>query len=230
MIICDRFVFLHLHKSGGTFVNQLMLKCMPSSRRLGYHLPYRELPAEHRGLPVVGTVRNPLAYYVSWFFFQQGQARPNPLFQICSDDGTLGFSETVRNLAGLHDDNPRIDRLIDAFPEHFVGHGLNLTKACIDGIRGSGLGFYSFLYNRLYEGAPAPLIIPAEALRTAFRPLVLGGDPDERALAAYFLDKAPPLNVSEHGPFESYYDSSLRDLICASDGALMRAHGYETRA
>src|SRR5690348_2702699 len=101
MIVCDRFVFIHLHKSGGTFVNQLLLQCVPSARQIGYHLPYRELPEEHRYLPVLGTVRNPWDYYVSWYFFQNAQPRPNSLFRICSDDRRLGFSQTIRNLASL---------------------------------------------------------------------------------------------------------------------------------
>lgn len=226
MIICDRFVFLHLHKSGGTFVNQLMLKCMPSARRLGYHLPYRELPNEHRHLPVVGTVRNPLAYYVSWFFFQRGQTNPNALFRVCSDNGKLGFAETVRNLVQLHDDDRRIERLIEAFPEHFVDHGLNLTKACIASLGGSGLGFYSFLYDRLYNGALAPSIVPAEALRTAIRPLVLGGDDDERVRITYFLNEAPRLNISTHGPYEDYYDNRLRAMVLDSDRTIIDAYGY----
>jgi len=37
MIATDRFVFLHLHKSGGTFVNECLLRHVPGARQLGYH-------------------------------------------------------------------------------------------------------------------------------------------------------------------------------------------------
>jgi hypothetical protein len=80
MIVTDRLVFLHLHKSGGTFVNALLLRCVPSARQIGYHLPYRELPEIYRNFPVVGTVRSPWAYYVSWFHFQRSRPNPNILF------------------------------------------------------------------------------------------------------------------------------------------------------
>src|SRR3954470_21339022 len=108
MIVTDRLVFLHLHKSGGTFVNVLLMRCVPSARQIGYHLPYRELPQPYRGLPVVGTVRSPWDYYVSWYHFQRNQHNPNVLFRICSNAGQLGFKETIANLVGLSADEPRL--------------------------------------------------------------------------------------------------------------------------
>ena len=108
MIVTDRLLFLHLHKSGGTFVNALLKRCVPSAEQVGYHLPYREVPAAFRDRPVVGTVRNPWAYYVSWYHFQLGVPKRNLLFQLCSNEGQLGFKETVANLVNLSGDEPRL--------------------------------------------------------------------------------------------------------------------------
>ncbi|RSY79372.1 hypothetical protein DAH66_17565 [Sphingomonas koreensis] len=226
MIITDRFVFLHLHKSGGTFVNQLLLNCVPGARQIGYHLPYAELPVAYRRLPVLGTVRDPRAYYVSWYFFQRGQRQPNALFRICSEDGSLGFAETVANLVGLHRDAARVDRLVAVFPDRFGKAGLNLTKACIDRIRGCGLGFYSFLYHRLYAGAGAVRIVRVEALRKELREalVALNGEIDARTDA--FLSDMPPLNRSAHGAVDSHYDAALAARVAEADGALMDLHGY----
>ena len=77
MIATDNLVFVHLHKSGGTFVNELLLRFGQAPRRIGYHLPYREAPDAIRHLPVVGTVRDPWGYYVSWYHFQRAMGRPN---------------------------------------------------------------------------------------------------------------------------------------------------------
>lgn len=226
MIISDRLVFLHLHKSGGTFVNQFLLNCVPSARQIGYHLPYSELPQVYRELPVVGTVRNPWAYYVSWYFFQNGQPKPNALFRICSNDGQLDFEGTIGNLLDLHRDEERIDRLAAALPEQFGKAGLNLTKRCIEGIRGSGLGFYSFLYHRLYAGAEAPTLLRVESLRQDLREaLTRLGEPIE-ARAGQFLSEIPPLNRSTHGPFRGYYGPALRDAVAKADAALIEDHGY----
>lgn len=226
MIVCEQFVFIHLHKSGGTFVNQLLLQCLPSARQIGYHLPYREVPAEYRALPVLGTVRNPWEYYVSWFFFQAAQPRPNALFRLCSDDRRLGFSDTVRRLADLFSDPDLVAALRHALPDGFRAAGLNLTKTCIDGVEG-GKGFYSFLYDRMYAGAETPTMLPAERLREMLgeEMRALGVLPNERA--ELFLHQAPRLNVSRHGPYRDYYDEALRNLIGRVDEALIRQHDYQ---
>lgn len=71
MIVTDAFVFIHLHKAGGSFVSKLVLELFPSARRLGYHYPLASLPRRYHGLPVLGAVRSPWAFYVSYFTFQQ---------------------------------------------------------------------------------------------------------------------------------------------------------------
>ncbi|MFT4076446.1 MAG: hypothetical protein QM647_13050 [Asticcacaulis sp.] len=226
MIISDSLVCLHLHKSGGTFLNALLMKCLRSARRVGYHLPYSEVPAAFRGLPVLGTVRNPWDYYVSWYHFQQGQENPNPLFRICSEDGALGFEGTVRNLVGLVDDDARIDRLAAIFPDHFVNHGLNLRRQCIESLRGSGKGFYTFLHDRLYAGAEAPQVLRMESLREQLYGLTLGGTIVEQARMKAFLDTTPRLNVSERGRYGDYYSPELRDLVACRDRPVIETYGY----
>lgn len=226
MIVCDHLVFIHLHKSGGTFVNQLLLQCLPSARHIGYHLPYRELPLEYRSLPVLGTVRNPWDYYVSWYFFQQGQARPNALFQICSNDRQLGCAETIRNLASLATDSARLNALRRELPNAFGPAGLNLTKACLDDLRGREVGFYSFLHNRMYAGAEALTIVQMERLREGLRQALahFGVLPNDRV--DLFLEQAPRLNVTSHEPYGHYFDDELRDLVGALDRKIITEHGY----
>src|SRR4051812_41746597 len=112
MIATERFVFVHLHKSGGSFVNEFLLRFFPQARQVGYHLPVSMLPPELRALPVLGFVRNPWSYYVSWYAFQLQRPQPNALFRVASDDGALDFKGTVRNLVSLGEDAARLDRLL----------------------------------------------------------------------------------------------------------------------
>ena len=169
MIVTDRLVFLHLHKSGGTFVNALLMRCAPSAMRVGYHLPYRELPEIYRNLPVIGTVRSPWAYYVSWYHFQRSQQNPNILFKICSTAESSGSRRRSRTSSRLSGDEARLGQLEEGVPDHFVNHGLNLTKRCVGELRERGLGFYSFLYARLYDGAREPMVVRVEELRNELR-------------------------------------------------------------
>jgi hypothetical protein len=226
MIVTDRLVFLHLHKSGGTFVNALLMRCARSAMRVGYHLPYRELPEIYRNLPVLGTVRSPWAYYVSWYHFQRSQQNPNILFSICSNGGELGFKETITNLARLSGDEARLGQLEEGVPDHFVNHGLNLTKRCVGELRERGLGFYSFLYARLYDGAREPIVVRVEELRNELRSALssLGFLPNP--CAEMFLEEAPPLNTSEHGPTAQYFDAELGGLISERDRTVIERFGY----
>jgi hypothetical protein len=226
MIVTDRLVFLHLHKSGGTFVNALLMRCVPYARHIGYHLPYREVPAEYRDRPVVGTVRNPWAYYVSWYHFQASQPRPNILFQVCSNEGELGFKETIVNLAGLSADDRRLALFEKGLPDSFTNHGLNLTKACVGELRERRLGFYSFLYERLYAGAHEPTILRMEHLREELRTALssLGHLPND--CVDRFLDEAPPLNVSRHEAPSQYFDHDLAALVAERDRTVIDRFGY----
>lgn len=226
MIVCDTFVFLHLHKSGGTYVNQMLMTCVPSARRIGYHLPYSQIPEPFRALPVMGTVRNPWAYYVSWYHFQQGQERPNPLFLICSDGGTADFATTIRNLVTLESNAPRIRQLSDAFPESFVNYGLNLTKVCIARISGSGRGFYSFLHDRLYAGSAAPLVLRTETLRQSLAEAPLGLGASETIRMHRFLKATPDLNTSRHDAYTSYYTPEMQALVAEMDRSVIDTYGY----
>ncbi|HEY8593420.1 MAG TPA: hypothetical protein VIL42_11240 [Sphingomicrobium sp.] len=226
MIVTDRMVFLHLQKSGGTFLNKMLEHCVPAARRIGYHLPYREVPDEGRHLPVVGTVRSPWAFYVSWFHFQLGLPKPNPLFVIVSDAGVLNFDATIRNLVALGSDEQRLARLEAALPEQYQRGGINLIKADIADLRRWDGGFYSFLYDRLYSGAADPVIVLTEQLRSDIKPVLerLGHLPD--ACISSFLADAPPFNVSKHGAPAAYYDQALAELVGQRDRIVVERHGY----
>ena len=226
MIVTDRIVFLHLHKSGGTFVNALLMHCFRPALQIGYHLPYRELPRIYLNLPVLGTVRSPWAYYVSWYHFQLGQQEPNVLFQICSDAGNLGFTETIGNLIGLSSDETRLKQLERAIPENFANYGLNLTKRCVGELRDKKIGFYSFLFERLYAGANKPTIVQAERLREDLGAALssLGHLPNP--CSDRFLSEAPSLNVSQHDEPSNYFDDALAALVAERDKGIVERYGY----
>ncbi|MGZ3297461.1 MAG: sulfotransferase domain-containing protein [Asticcacaulis sp.] len=226
MIVCDDFVFLHLHKSGGTFINHLLMKTVPSARMLGYHLPYAMLPDQFRHLPVLGTVRNPWAYYVSWYHFQNGMPQPNPLFVICSDNRRLDFTGTIRNLVMLHADETRVRRLAELFPVEINNRGLNLTKACISSILVSQKGFYSFLYDRHYSGVEQGTFIPMERLRQDLMLFLDKNLSGPKAEASRFVVEAPIMNTSQHGHYAGYYNSELRELVAIMDKDVIARHGY----
>jgi hypothetical protein len=226
MIATKRFVFLHLHKSGGTFVNEWLLRFFPDARELGYHLPRKLIPPPFAALPVIGIVRNPWSYYVSWYAFQAGQRQPNALFLVLSNNGQLGFEGTIRNMLDLGGGSVILDRIVAALPASYVGKGLNLPGSELAAIRDTGIGFYSFLYGYMYGGAEAPRIAHMEGMRHELPPLLTATGESVSEPAASFLATAAPRNTSAHRHYSEYYSSELRDLVQERDRSVIEKYGY----
>jgi hypothetical protein len=68
--------------------------------------------------------------------------------------------------------------------------------------------------------------MPMEELRSSIRTQLdrLGVLPNERV--ELFLEQAPRLNVSRHGPYRDYYDAELRELVAALEAPVIARHGY----
>ena len=231
MIVTPRFVFLHLHKSGGTFVNECLFKFVPDALHVGYHLPRSMIPAEYAGLPVLGFVRNPWSYYVSWYTFQLERPHPNFLFRILSDEGRLDFGATLRNMLNLGAGSLRLDMLIRALPSAYSNQGLNLPGFALEPIRNTQLGFYSYLYRYLYGGGRSPAVVGrVEDLREDLsRMLENVSQPVSADMRAY-IEKEAPRNTSAHGAYTDYYSAELRELVAKRDAEIIERHGYRFEA
>jgi hypothetical protein len=227
MITTDRFVFLHLHKSGGTFVNECLMRFLPDARHVGYHLPRSMVPSPAAQLPVLGFVRNPWSYYVSWYTFQLERPHPNFLFRILSDEGQLDFESTVRNMLNLSAGSMRLDLIVRALPKKYSNQGLNLPGFALEPIRNTRLGFYTYLYRYLYGGAGKSVIVGRlEELRDDFLPMLASvGQPISDEMRS-FVEKESPRNISAHTAYTDYYSDELRDLVAERDAEVIGLHGY----
>jgi hypothetical protein len=227
VIVTDRLVFLHLHKSGGTFVNDFLLRFFPDARQIGYHLPRAYLPDLALGLPIFGLVRNPWDYYVSWYSFQAEKTQPNALFRVTSHDRRLGFADTVANLVNLSGNRGHFGAIAAALPERFINRGINLTRQCFSPLYGSGLGFYSFLYRRMFGDGEGVTFGRMESLRgdllAFFESIGLALTDEMRE----FVLRAAPVNTSRHGSYQQYYDAALRQLVAERDREVIARFNYE---
>lgn len=227
MIVTERFVFLHLHKSGGSFVNECLLRFVPNARSIGYHLPRLLIPAEASRLPVLGFVRNPWSYYVSWYNFQAQRPVPNVLFRILSNNGRLGFDATIRNLLELGAGSPHLGAIIAALPANYGNSGLNLPQFALAPIRNSTIGFYSFLYQYLFGEFDGKLTVErAEDLRVRLLQYLQAVGHRVTNAAHDFLMDAAARNTSEHASYADYYSDELRALVAEKDKIIVARHGY----
>ncbi|MEZ5458157.1 MAG: hypothetical protein R3E65_02125 [Steroidobacteraceae bacterium] len=227
MIVARHCAFLHLHKCGGSFVNELLLRELPGARMLGYHLPRSRLPPDASALPVLGIVRSPWSYYVSWFAFQSARPRPNPLFQIASDHGRRDFAATVDCLLHLGEREREFDALRAALPPDYVGRGLNLPAPAIEPLRGGTQGFFSFLFDYMFgPGAGSARIGRLERLGEALPALLQDAGEAVTDRLREQLQHAAPRNRSAHAHYTRYYDDALRQRVAQRDAVLIERFGY----
>lgn len=229
MLITDRFVFVHLPRSGGTFVSEVIKTFFPSAQEIGYHLPRVALPAEYSHLPVLGTVRSPWEFYVSWYHHHHSDNRYLPLFGFLSEDRKLDFVGTTRNALNLGvSDDEKLDVLIRALPESFDyrrRHVANLTKDAMRKIRGTGLGLYTFRLNQMFGQADDVYFCRVESLRgdlmAFFEKIGVASD----ALRSYVLNSEKK-NISEHLHYSTYYTPELTELVSVRERPLIERFGY----
>jgi hypothetical protein len=237
MIVTDHFVYIHVSRSGGTFLNKLIMEYVPGARMLQYHGHLKDLPVELSHLPVIGFVRNPWDWYVS--MFADYPRKQQYVFQILSDRGTLDFEATVSRFLTLGDDDAAskklLRRLATVAPR--VIDARRPTRSQLPGLRSehfksypSDTGYYSWLVELMFESDSEHQIIYGrfENLRTeALRLFEETGTPITSAITDY-LAEAKPLNASPRPvSFVDRYGPDLEQLVAVKDGNLIDQFGYE---
>lgn len=233
MIITNRFAFIHLHKTGGQSLNDIIGRCIADHRIIGYHFPRAELPPEARDLPVVGMVRNPWDWYVSWYAFNKRPGALNPLFHVVSNGGTARFKETAGALIRLSSDRPESARMRDALvrllPDSLDGNrGVGLTTHSMRELCESGAGYYSWLFKRMLGDTDdgRTFIGRFENLRDDFINIMDRLQVEQTDALREALDCRERKNVSRHTHYSHYYDDELRDLVADQESALIEKYGY----
>jgi hypothetical protein len=228
MLVTDKFVFIHLARTGGTFVSEVIKKFFPSAHEIGHHLPRELLPREYSHLPVLGAVRNPWEFYVSVYHYVWSRYPASILVSWMSENGSLDFVGSIRNLLNLGVDDERLDILIKMLPEQ-VDYGRrnipSVTKNAMRRVRGTGVGYYTFRFNHLFGNADEVFFCRVETLRqdlVAFFEKI-GATTDELRDYVLRMDKK---NISEHNHYSTYYTPELAGLVAKRDRPFIERFGY----
>jgi hypothetical protein len=233
MIITDQFVFIHLHKTGGQTLNEIITSCMPNHRVVGYHYPRSMVPVNCTALPVVGMVRNPWAWYVSWYCFNRRSTIHNTLFKVVSGHGSADFKATVRNLVMLGSDDEssrqQRDELVRLLPETLDhNRGVGLTKDDIRSFSDQDHGYFSWLTARMFGDIDdgVTLIGKAENLQHDFLAFMqrLGVNELDRLRDAF--SRSERRNTSQHSHYSHYYDDELHRLVLRKDRQIIERFAY----
>ena len=232
MICTPKFSFIHLHKTGGQSINELLLTQIPEAKEIGYHLPVAHLPSEARSLPVIGVIRNPWDWYVSWYAFNNLRGVKNPLFNIVSRGKQADFKETIENLLKYPEINAQNEIFKNShralLPENFENDGgAGFTKDCVNFFKSNEIGYYSLLIERMFgEESDNLRLLRFERLATDFRNVMSELQVPEAGNILAALNQQPRKNSSARGHYAHYYDDELRDLVAEKEFSIVQRFEY----
>lgn len=228
MIVTDKFVFVHLPRTGGTFVCEVIRKFFPSAHEIGHHLPRELLPREYSHLPVLGTVRDPWEFYVSLYHYVWPREAGSLLASWMSENGRFGFVGSTQNLLNLGVNDERLDVLIERLPEHVDysrRHIPNVTKDATRRVRGTGIGYYTFRFNEMFGNADDMFLCRLETLKQDLVAFFEGIGAATDELRDYVL-RSDKKNSSEHLHYSTYYTPDLAELVSLRERPLIKRFGY----
>ena len=236
MIVTEHFVYIHTSRTGGTFLNKLMLEHVPGAQMIQYHGHLRDLPSEYSQLPVIGFVRNPWDWYVSMFF--DYRRKQQYVFQIIAGGGAPGFEAIVSRFLRLGDNSVPSKRLLDQLIKAAPTHINIQTRARrhIPGLRSEhfenfpeGHGYYSWLLQLMYESENSQRIHIGrfENLREeVLRLLEETGTPIDNGITEY-LKESGALNPSPRPKsYAGGYTAQLEQLLAEKENYLIDRFGY----
>ena len=205
MILSKRFVFLHLPKTGGSFVRELCVHHAPPEwecRLFDDHPTIREIPPEYRHLPVFGFVRNPYDWYVSWYYYLKKRG-DNDFFNQASNNGGRGFKDTM--LAAFEADIGALYGFECQFSDSAYGCYMNYVFGNdLDQLQ---IGTFERLREDLYRIWSSMVELPVEMKRQ--------------------ITDFPKVNESQRGHYRKYYDAELRAVIESKDSEVLDHFGYK---
>ena len=228
MIVTDKFVFVHFPRTGGTFITDIIKRFFPAAQEIGYHLPRFLLPNEYSHLPVLGVVRNPWEFYVSWYHHVWPRDAATPLHSWLSENGKQQFAGATRNALNLGTDNDRLDALIEKLPDEVDYRKRNIpniTKDALRKVRGTGVGYYTFRFNHLFGNPDQVYFCRQERLRADLIHFLerIGAASDD--VRAHILESEKK-NTAAHSYYSSYYTPELTDLVSIRDRAVIERFSY----
>ena len=237
MIVTKHFVYIHISRTAGTFLNKLILEHVPGAQMLQYHGHLRDLPETFSHLPVIGFVRNPWDWYVSMFF--DYRRKQQYVFEIISDGGAVGFKETVSRFLRLGDNSVQskrlLGKLVDAAPA--VINSQTPRRLGNPGLRSGHFavfperfGYYSWLSKLMFESKKRHLVHIGrfENLREeALRLFTITGTPITEGITSY-LKNADALNSSPRpNDIIGAYPPELELLVADKEKYLIDQFGYD---
>lgn len=222
MVSHEKFIFVHMVKTGGTFLQHYFGQAIPGCRASGSGHNRHKPVSSVMDAPQFkfGSIRNPYSWYVSWWAFQAVQRRPGnsmPSLLVKS------FPQSVKNIDAARgiikqtksplfidfDIAHRFDIgvMTYKFIETFC-HPKIFSRDSFDGFRDGDI-----IVDRF---------VSMENLRddivSLFRNNIFELSDNQCSL----LYSTPDINVSQHGDFGQYYDKETMEWVRHKERHLLK--------
>jgi hypothetical protein len=242
MIIGNKFVFIHNPRTGGSFVRNSFKKIFPSanfSALEDWHKPIDLLDKRHKNKLKFGVIRNPWSWYVSWYHHQQPKGKWLTLF-------LNGKSNTFRNfLTGVLSSS--FARKNKGLKFHPVGNPyLKPSIPVLDYISNLGIGFVTYRYLYMFFNNYENIFYGKRDIWTNHNKLlsldcVIKNENIANDIIKVFnqnnillssnnkgiLRNAPRRNITNHKPYQTYYDEELVQLVGEKDKLVIDRYKYK---
>jgi hypothetical protein len=197
MIRTKHFVFIHLPKTGGSFVRRICHEYAPLEWQVQIfdeHLTRYDIPAAYQSLPILGFIRNPYSWYVSAYYYLKKKG-DNEIFNQISNQGTKDFKSTVLTLMDLEVENVE-----------FGSYSWHIKKIFGQNLDALKIGKFEELRHELLRLMSSAVTLPPSLVK---------------AIQTY-----PSVNVSSHEHYRTYYDQELREIIAEKDKWIFERFDY----
>jgi hypothetical protein len=225
VLVTNSFVFLHIPRTGGTFIEKVVPKHLRVvDIKIGKHAPHSSLPARWREVPAFCVIRNPWDWYVSWFAWWMQWGReygdrlrlPHPperagvveqrkaVWHDVLRSGEADFKEAVaRFCTGGFADTHLVGR--NGTDDLYSAYVKTITDGALD-----RPDFTVLRFEQLNRNLKRHL-----RRRGAFTPELRAAIRDE-----------PPRRATEHGHYARYYDAESAELVGEKTAWLCDRFGY----
>ena len=198
MILHPDFTFVHLQKTGGSFVEDFLLNNIVGCKQvLPRHVPARAAPKD---IFKFGCVRNPFDWYVSLW----ASHKDEPAFfeEIMDMDFKKFMYKTFNKKSGiLHD--------VD-----------------FDVLTNLNIGMYTYRYMRSFYSLDGTFLLNA-VIDMPFIKEGLTRVLDLNEQQINNLNSKAKVNTSDHDDYRTYYDDELIKLVEERDMSILDHYNYE---
>jgi hypothetical protein len=199
MIFDKNFVFIHIPKTGGTWMRHACKQLPTYQGEINNHISVTRVPTEHRNKPVFAIARNPWDWYVSIFthhqFMGENLKKHPELLQ--------------RGLAKPLPPEFKFDSFEQSLDARSTGEIPTLSQT-VEKLTNNSVRFYHFETK------------PIECLLAFLSELSV-------KVAANSLQKLrsiPKINEYDHKYYAHYYTPRLRELVTELDSEFIERFGY----